>query len=135
MLIVYDKNDGRVVYTIDNIYSTDDINIDNSYGVKISYLEYGGSIKYMKVDVSTNDIVLIKGIRIKLDKDRINTGDTVHITIEANQGFEPFNLQIGNNMLYVTANEFDITFDYPGKYLIQMPNFDYFCLPKIVEVV
>jgi hypothetical protein len=135
MIISYDKNDGHFNYTIDNVNDTNGIKLNESEAIMVSCIEYGSTARYMKRDINTGNLILRKGVMIKSDKDKINAGESIHFTILTNQGFEPLNLKIGDNIFNVTTSEFDVTFDCPGIYYIQIPNFDYYCMPKMVEVV
>jgi hypothetical protein len=135
MLIIYDKVDGHIYYTDDIGFDPSSLPLQDNQKIKVSYIQYGSAAKFLKVDPATEILMLRKGISVAADKDQINVGDTIHFTLLTNEVFEPVDIKIGSNIFNVTTNEFDVKFDYPGNYYIEVPNFDYFCLPKTIEVI
>lgn len=52
MVVVYDKQTGQIIYTVDHVHNPSFIQPADNEGILISEMEYGGKVKDMIVDIS-----------------------------------------------------------------------------------
>lgn len=127
MLIVYKKDTGGIVFTLDDEVDPDRVTCEDDEDVISTILEYGSGIKNLRVDVDTKTLVTKSAIKIRVPTADIYAGEALRVSFdfEGERFGETFPLALGVDAVYdipYETSDLDITFDLPGEYVLHIPD-------------
>lgn len=139
MLIVYKKETGGIVATLDNSIDPLGILPQDDEDTLVTLVEHGGGIRNLRVDLETKTLVPKSAIIFKPDKHEIAAGESVIVEFlhEGEQFGDHFPLRVNNEtVLAVPYNEpqIELTLELPGEYVLSIPDLRIHSIPQRIRV-
>jgi hypothetical protein len=139
MLIVYKKETGGIVATLDNSIDPLGILPQDDEDVLVTLVEHGGGVRNLRVDLATQTLVPKSVILFQLSKSEVVRGEpiVIELTYEGEQFGENFPLRINEEtILAVPYNEpqIELTLELPGEYVLSIPDLRIHSIPQRIRV-
>lgn len=139
MLIVYKKETGGIVATLDNSIDPLGILPQDDEDVLVTLVEHGGGVRNLRVDLATQTLVTKSVILFQLSKSEVVRGEpiVIELTYEGEQFGENFPLRINEEtILAVPYNEpqIELTLELPGEYVLSIPDLRIHSIPQRIRV-
>ena len=139
MLIVYKKETGGIVATLDNSIDPLGILPQDDEDVLVTLVEHGGGVRNLRVDLATQTLVPKSVILFQLSKSEVVRGEpiVIELTYEGEQFGENFPLRINEEtILAVPYNEpqIELVLELPGEYILSIPDLRIHNIPQRVRV-
>ncbi len=138
MQILYRKSTGEILATLDGETEVPLLPGDDE-DVLTTFVEHGGGVRHLRVDLKTKKLVSKSAIMLHVDKHEIAAGEPVIVefSYEGEQFGDHFPLRVNHEtVLAIPYNEpqIELTLELPGEYVLSIPDLRIHSIPQRIRV-